>query len=240
MRRTLFILASLAFGLGTLGATASAAGRPKPTTIAVNGTGTVQMMPDQGTVNVNVMTNDDASGVSISQNNAIYNRVVDAVSKLGVSRSDVILTNYFVNYNARPKGVTPPNYERFGYTVNRSFSITVHDISKVGAVVDAASTAGVSQINGINFGLSNPQAARAQALRSAIDNAHREAIAMAAAAHLHLIGIKSLSLGYAQQFPRPMMAAMVMKSAPPSVPTELGASNVAVTVTVTAIYLAAP
>lgn len=238
MKRTLVTIAALALVYCSLGTGAWGAPTGKPATIAVTGTGTVQMTPDQASVNANIMTNDENSGTAISQNNAIYNRVVAALTKIGVSRSDIVLSNYYVNYNARPQGVTPPSYERFGYTVNRSFSMTVRTISEVGAVVDAASSAGVSSINGIAFGLSNADAARAQALTLAVANARREASAIAAAAHLHIVGIKSLGLGFAQQYPRPMVEMMV--KSPPPVPTEFDASNVSETVNVSAVYLASP
>ena len=64
----------------------------------------------------------------------------------------------------------PPNQPQrlTGYRALNTVSVTVEDMDKVGALLDAAVAAGANQINGIGFSLNNPAAAEDQARAEAI------------------------------------------------------------------------
>ncbi len=80
MKRTLISLLA-AFSLMTAGA---AAAQPSDTEITASGTGTVALAPDVAMVNAAVETNAESAGDAISQNNARYDRIVEALAKLGM------------------------------------------------------------------------------------------------------------------------------------------------------------
>ena len=204
------------------------------TEISASGTGSVALPPDVATVAASVETNDASAENAIAQNNRVYDRVVAALSNLGIARNDVALSDYNVGYVPRPRVVpVPPTGERYGYTVSRAFAVTVRSIGKAGSVSDACVGAGATAINGVSFGLSNPSVARAQAIDKAEADARANADALAKTAGLRIVGIKSIGVSnYAA--PLGGLQAKVMSG------TNFDQSNVNVTVSVDAVFLAEP
>lgn len=235
MGRTL-ICVLVALGLVTTSALATP---PAATEITVSGTGSVALPPNVATVSAAVETNAANPNEAVAQNNTIYNRIVTALEQLGVARSDVSLEYYNVNYNPRPT-IKPPNPdgERYGYTVSRGFRVKVREIGKAGRVADACTSAGATAINGVTFGLSDPGSARSEAAAKAVADARSNAEALANATHLRIVGLKSVELGGAPGAVPVMM--MRAAAAAPNPPTEFDQSNVSVTISVTAVFLAEP
>jgi uncharacterized protein len=220
--------------LATL-AIATGAAAAATTEITASGAGSVSLPPDQATVTAAVETNASSADAALGQNNTIYERVVVALSKLGIARSDITLSYYNVNYNAPPKTGAPSGSERYGYNVSRNFAVVVRNIGKTGSVSDACLAAGATSINGVSFGLSNTSTARGQATSQAVAQARSNAEQLARAASLRIVGIKSIELGGAPG-PEPMFRATA--AAAPA--TQFDQSNVNVTVSVTAVFMAEP
>ncbi|HEY6326017.1 MAG TPA: SIMPL domain-containing protein [Candidatus Cybelea sp.] len=232
MKRTfLCLLGAFAF------ATVAASAAPAATEITAGGTGSVSMPPDVATVTAAVETNAANADDAISRNNATYNRVVAALEKSGVARGDIALVYYNVSYNPPPQ-VMPPNStgDRYGYTVSRSFAVKVRQIGNAGRVSDACMSSGATAINGVSFGLADPTAAREQATAKAVAAARANADAIARAATLRIVGIKSIELTGEPSGPVPLMRAAAM----PAAPTQFDQSNVSVTVSVSVVFIAEP
>ncbi|MBV9332813.1 MAG: SIMPL domain-containing protein [Candidatus Eremiobacteraeota bacterium] len=232
MKRTFFCLLLTLGVFGAQPVAAQAAG----TEITASGSGSVSLPPDMATISAAVETNAENANDAIAQNNARYERIVAALAGEGVSRSDITLSYYNVNYNPRPQVMPPnPTGERYGYTVSRNFSVKVRKIGSAGRVSDACIAAGATAINGVTFGLSNPASARGEATQKAVAEARANAQAVAAAAGLQISSIKSIELGAGGAAPAPMM-----RVAAANAPTEFDQSNVNVTVFVTVVFLAGP
>jgi uncharacterized protein len=233
MKRT-FICLLVAFAFGSSTALAATT---DITEIGASGTGSVSLPPDVATVNAAVETYSENAADAVAQNNAIYDRAIGALRKLGIARDDVTLGYYNVRYNPRP-AVMPatPTGERYGYTVTRSFLVKVHDIGKAGTVSDACIAAGATGINGVDFGLSDPDAARSQAIAKAVADARSSAEALARAAGLRIVRTKSIDFG--GPFGGEPVRMMARVAAAPA--TQFDESNVNVTVTVRAVYVAVP
>lgn len=231
MKRT-FICLLAAFA--ALAAQARAADSPI-TEITASGSGSVSLPPDVATVGAGVETNADSASEAVDQNNAIYDRIVSAVTKLGVARDDISLNYYRVTYNPRPR-VTSPNSseERFGYIVARNFSVKVRDIGKAGAITDACLGSGATAIDGVSFGLSDPSAAQTKAVAQAVSDARNSAVALARAVGLRIVRIKSMQFGAAQGS-EPLRMARLSSNV-----TEFDQSNVNVTASVTVVFIAEP
>lgn len=214
------------------------AGAAAPTELSVTGTGSVTLPPDVASVAATVETNANSVTGAIAQNNARYDRIVAALSHIGIARDDIRLANYNVSYNPKPQVVSPDNSgERYGYTVSRDFSIKVRKIGEAGKAVDACTSAGATGINGVSFGLADPAAARIGATEIAVADARARAETLARAAALHVVSLKSLSLGGGPIAPQPMMRVAAGAMAPS---TALDQSDVTVSVSVDAVYLAEP
>lgn len=220
-----------------LAAAPALADTPAGTTeIRVSGTGSVTLQPDVANVTAAIETNAPNAGDAVSRNNTLYDRVVAALEKTGVARSDVTLVGYNVNYNPKPHVVpVNPDGERYGYTVSRTFNVKVRDIGKTGRVADACTSSGATSISDVSFGLANPDAARSEATRKAVADARANADALAAASNLRIVAIKTVELGGGSVAPQPMM-----RMAAASAPTQFDQSNVSVTVSVSATFLAQP
>jgi hypothetical protein len=212
------------------------------TAISVAGTSTVTMVPDEATVNASIVTTADSASQAVSQNNSRYDAIVAAVARTGVKRDDIALTYYNVNYVPRPNPM-PPNpgpYDRYGYTVTRTFAVKVRAMDRAGAVVDAATSAGATNIEGVTFGLANPERARSQATRNAVKDARTKAEDLARAAGLRITGIQRMESGGEPGIIRPMMMAKEATAAAPAVPTQFDPGNVTVTANVTVVFSAGP
>lgn len=230
-RLLLCLLAVLALASAPAGADTPAG----TTEIRVSGTGSVTMTPDLANVVAAVETNAPAAGDAVARNNEIYDRIVAALMKTGVARSDVTLVSYTMNYNPKPRTAPPnPDGERYGYTVSRTFGVKVRDIANAGRVADACSGSGATSINDVSFGLADPSAARTQATNKAVADARANADTLAAAAHLRIVSIKSVELGGGGIAPQPMMRMAA------NAPTQFDQSNVNVSVSVSATFLAQP
>jgi uncharacterized protein len=235
MKRTFLCLLIVFFFAGSF----AAAAQPGITEITASGAGSVSLPPDIATVMANVETNAPSASDATSQSNQIYDHLVSELAKLGIAREDIALSYYNVNYNPRPQVVPPDRSgERFGYTVTRSFVVKVRKIGEAGAVTDACVDSGATSIGGVHFGLSNSDAARAQAITRAVANARANAEALARAASLRIISIKSIELadsGYTG--PQGMVARVETRAA---APTDFDQSNVNVIASVKVVFVAQP
>jgi uncharacterized protein len=204
------------------------------TEITVSGTGSVALAPDTATVSASVETNADNAARAVSDNNVRYDRIVAALERAGIARSDITLSYYTVNYSPKPQ--TPSPGDRYGFTVRRQFDVKVREIGKAGTVVDACTGAGATGIDNVGFGTADPNAGRAEAIRRAVADARSQADAIAAAAGLHVTGIESIGQGGGEFRPMPMMKAAVAASAP----TTFDQSNVNVSATISITFTAQP
>ena len=111
-------------------------------------------------------------------------------------------------------------------------------IGSAGTITDACLSAGATGINGVSFGLSDEAAARAQATAKAVADARATAETLAAAARLHIVGIKAIQIG---SFPGAgILRTIANVSASRGIPTSLDQSNVNVNVDVGVVFLATP
>ncbi|MEO6836433.1 MAG: SIMPL domain-containing protein [Candidatus Tumulicola sp.] len=233
----IFLIFLVALSVAT--APAVAADQPAGTAaISVSGTGSVALPPDMATVSANVETTAANANEAVASNNARYDRIVAALEKVGIARGDVTLSYYSVNYNPKPQVMPPnPSGERYGYTVSRGFDVKVRDIGKAGRVADACTSSGATSINGVNFGLADSSGPRAQAIKKAVDDARTTAAALAAAANLRIVSIKSIDLGGGGVVsPQPMMRMAAANASP----TQFDQSNVNVSISVNVTFLAQP
>ncbi|MDQ2872033.1 MAG: SIMPL domain-containing protein [Candidatus Eremiobacteraeota bacterium] len=223
------------------------AAQSAPAQITVTGQGTVTQTPDLAFLNATIATNDDVAQNATAKNQRAYDALVAAMKKIGVLESDVRTNDINVSFNPRPQpepgpngtAILPPrNNEIYGYIANRGITVTLHKTALAGKALDAAVKAGVTNIGGVSFGASQSQSAYNQATRLAVEDAHRQAQAMASAAGLRIVRIKMMQQGAPAQPPSPVPFAAKMALA--SVDTNLPPNDVRVYSTVTITYEATP
>ncbi|HKU67912.1 MAG TPA: SIMPL domain-containing protein [Candidatus Baltobacteraceae bacterium] len=215
---------------------AAPAAAAAPSEITVTAEGRSSTMPDMASANFTISTNASSAAAATSENNARYNRLLEALARLGIAKSDIRTTSFSLNFNPppRPPDAAQPG-QRYGYFVYRGVGVTVRQLSLVGKTVDAAVGAGVTDVNGVSFDTSDTRGQFAQALRDAMAQARTHAQAMASAAGLHIVRVKVMQEGVLSH-PIPLLQAEVFKAAPAPVPTQIEPSAVETRATVTVTY----
>ena len=108
--------------------------------------------------------------------------------------------------------------------------VTVRALDDAGAVIDAATAAGATNVNGVSFEVGDPTAAQDQARAQAIQSARTKAEAMAKVAGVSVTGVVSISEASVTA-PIPYVAAGAAASDAVKTPVSPGTSDVDATVT---------
>jgi len=233
------LLAAFAFAVvGSTPASADGMMGPRTATLTVTGQGSVSRAPDRATVGFRVETTADRAADATSANAAIANELTRRMAALGLPARALTTSGYGLSYNPRPPKPDPASQQRYGYTVERTFSVALDDIERAGAVVDAGVAAGVTGVNGITYTLRDRPAAERSAQTAALADAVAQAKGLAAAAGLRLVRILALAPNGRVPGPVPMAMARVMTA--PGVPTTIDAGDLSVDASVTVRYEVAP
>jgi len=153
----------------------ASAASPTPglTRVTVSGEATVQAQPDTAVISIAVVTQNASASEAQAENASKTEAVVRAVKAAAGAGAEVKTGGY----SLQPQYVYRPNDspQITGYQARNSVVVTMSELNRVGALIDAASRAGANTVDGLSFTLRRDQPARAQALTEAT----REAVAKA-------------------------------------------------------------
>ncbi|MDP4823715.1 MAG: SIMPL domain-containing protein [Aestuariivirgaceae bacterium] len=232
MRRTL-TLSALAICAFMSAAAHADMPPPPPRTLTMQGSGEVMATPDMASLSMGVTSFAEKARDALDANTAAMTKILTGLKAAGLADKDLQTSGFSLNPRMTydPNNAQPPKLE--GYEVNNQLSIVIRNLDKLGTVIDSAVSDGSNNVNGISFGLSDPQATADEARRKAYADAERKARLYAQMAGLKLAEVISLSetSGYEPRPMRMQMDAMVAKSAP--VPVAPGEQSVGMDVTVT-------
>ncbi|MGI6153012.1 MAG: SIMPL domain-containing protein [Christensenellaceae bacterium] len=172
-------------------------------TLQVSATGKVRVAPDIAYVYLGAQTTGTSASAAQEENNKIVNAFLDAVKKEGVAEEDIETSNIWMY----------PDYEdESKYTVESSYKVTVRDIEKVGAVIDAAVAAGANSNYSFSFDIQDRDAEYIKALGFAMQSVQQKAQEVAAAGSYSIVRPLSIveqgSSNYYYEDAVPEMAAM--------------------------------
>jgi uncharacterized protein len=170
-----------------LAAATTPAVTPSPT-INVAGHGEVQGTPDVMTVTMGAQTTDPSAQAALQRNNDRANALITALKDHGVVANDI----QTVDLNVAPNFDT--NFHLTGYSASNIVSAKLRDLSKAGAVIDAAAlTAGQDvRLQGVSFSIDNTSTLVARARADAIKDALAQGKQLAAAAGVKLGAIRTI------------------------------------------------
>ena len=194
--------------------------------ITVTGTGTITSVPNEAEFSFSVQSNGATAREALSANSDQMRKVLAALKAAGVEKRDVQTQNVSVSPTYSDNGQTN------GYTASNSVSVKIHDLSRVGKILDAASNAGANDIYGPSLSRSDQDALQAKALRDAVANARKKAEALANAAGVQLGSVTAITEG-SSGGPEPYFAQARLASTDKAAPIEPGTQDVQATVTVT-------
>lgn len=158
-------------------------------TIAVTGSGTVQGAPDTVSFQIGVQNVAASAVQALSANNARVSSLENSLLVHGVTRKDMQTSGLDIYENTNDQGAVT------GFTVVDDLSVTMHQISKAGAAIDAAVHAvgnGV-QLDGVSFSISNESKLLAAARAKAMQNARTEASQVASGGNARLGAIEKIT-----------------------------------------------
>ena len=178
-------------GLACGTAAATFAQQPPVSSIRVTGDARVTAKPDRVQIDVGVTTRAALSQDAASQNARESEAVLAAVRKAAGPTAVLRTLSYSLtpNYRYHPKE-GEPTIE--GYTALNVVQVQLDDLTRIGAVIDAATQSGANRVQGIQFTLRDQDTVRAQALREAATRARAEVDVLAAALGVKVLRILSV------------------------------------------------
>lgn len=206
--------------------------REFPATISGSASSDVKFVPDRATIRIAVQTRATSAATAASENARKQNAVLSALRSLGMSNEQLSTADFSVSPEYRYEPNKTPTL--VGYTVTNSIVADVRDVAQIGKVLDAALAKGANMVSSLEFYSSNTDAARRQAVASAVAKARAEADVAARAAGGTLGSLMQLNISGGAQYPpppRPMMLNMAAKSAEGATPINPGEQTLTVSVT---------
>ena len=153
-------------------AAAALAEQPPVSSIRVTADARVTAKPDRVQIDVGVTTRAALSQEAASQNAREVETVLAAVRKAAGPTGVLRTISYALtpNYRYHPKE-GEPTIE--GYTALNVVQVQLDDLTRIGAVIDAATQSGANRVQGIQFTLRDQDSIRAQALRGSDQSTRR-------------------------------------------------------------------
>lgn len=176
---SLSILVLLLTACGTALTPAAGSGSPMADTITVTGHGEARGNPDMATVSVGFTITDRDISQAVAESNATIADITAAMKTLGIEDVDIQTTGF----NVWPEDVwdnetgQPSGEKR--YHVDSTMQINIREIDIVGKALETALTNGANSIYGLNFGIQNTDDLANEARTAALENARKQAEAVA-------------------------------------------------------------
>jgi hypothetical protein len=197
------------------------------TRLSIAASASVSRPPDLATIGAGVVTQASTAVAAMRDNATRMSSTVAALKRAGLADRDIQTSAISLQPQYRYGDNQPPVLT--GYQASNRVSVRLHDVARVGPVLDALVAAGANQIDGPDFTVENPQAALDGARTEAVATARARAELYARAAGLHVYRIISLRENDATPpVVRPMTMAMARKA--DATPVEAGEQSLSVTV----------
>jgi uncharacterized protein len=209
-------IAILSMGLPSLSSAQDTVMLPVPTGsqaapllgITVVGHADLKLDPDVAYASFSV-TNSSRKEIDAGQKNAEkMQAVMTAIEGAGIAATDIHTEFYMVSPDYNDDSDTT---RVTGYTATNSLHVTIHDLSKVGLIIDAALQAGAVSAGDIEFDLTNRDKSEQDALGNAVSNARSKAELVAGASDVTLGRL--LNLTESQTSPPPPMPGPIFAGA---------------------------
>ncbi len=153
------ICAVLLFGVfmavnkqSTFGGDANDGDDERENIVSVTGTAEEKVAPDQAILRLAVMTTSATAANAEEENSLKMNRVMKALQDKGIAEKDIV-TEYYSLYPYQEWDYQQDRVEDKGFRAQHTLRVTVRDITKAGVVMDAAVSAGVTNVDSISFSL---------------------------------------------------------------------------------------
>lgn len=208
-----------------------------PSTISVNGQGTARTMPDRATVTLSIVARNQSVSGAQQEAGEVAAKVLALAAELDIpeNRVDTMSASVYPDYRWNP---TREEQELRGYVAQREMRIELHDLEKVGVIVERAVEQGVNQVSPPQLTSSRQREAYREALDAAVEDARANAERLAAALGVTLGPALQASAGAPFRPPMPMMGARQadVALAAQALPETFNAGDRTIRANVTVVY----
>ncbi|MDL2237575.1 SIMPL domain-containing protein [Christensenellaceae bacterium OttesenSCG-928-K19] len=198
-------------------------------TLTVNATETVKVAPDIAYVYIGVQTSGADAEEAQQANAQIADGLIGAIKQAGVAEEDIETSNVSIYQD----------YENPDNTImDNTYKVTIRDIDKVGAVIDAAAAAGANSTYSLSFDLADRDSVYIEALGKAMQSIDAKAKAVADSGGYEIVKPRSIEEGGSSSY-YPMMEEMAMDAVPGagSASTPVAPGEIEVSASVTGTYI---
>ena len=163
-----------------------------PRTITVVGEGTANVEPDTAQVNVGVEIVEADIKMANTKATETIEAIVAALQTQGVNNQNLQTSNLniWIERPYTPEGA-PSN--QVLYHVSNQVNVTIRDLSKIGAILDAVIQAGANNMYGVTFKVADPSVLKSDTRSQAMDDARTKAEELAKLAGVELGNVISVS-----------------------------------------------
>jgi hypothetical protein len=241
-RQSIFMIALVIMAMACIGiATATPLDSGNNNVITVSSTGNVIGTPDRAQVTFAVQTENPDVKIAQQDNAQRMATVIDALVAIGIPRDALKTTGYNIYpvYDDYSKSLI--NQKIRTYQVTNTLTVTLHDVSRTGDVIDVAVANGINQASSIQFLLSDEhsQVLRTEALTKAVARARADADTVASALGTPIIGVQSadISGGYSPVLFENYQSIKMDATMGSATPTSIQPGDITVSAQVSITYL---
>jgi len=218
-------LAALLLAISLAGAALAA----DPARITVTGEGRVDAAPDMATITLGVTSQGTTAATAMAANSAQLAQVLANLKAAGIADRDLQTTGLALNPNWQSDD-NGSNPQIVGYVASNLLTVRVRALAGLGAALDAAVKDGANTVDGLSFGLADPEPVLDEARRRAVTDATRRALLLTEAAGVSLGAVVAINEGGGSFAPAPMFGKAVGMTAE-AVPLASGEVSLSASVT---------
>ena len=131
---------------------------------------------------------------ALDQNSAVARKIIEFAKKFGIADKDIQTDsiNLAPAYKSVPAAGGGTRQEPDGYTASNMVRVRLTDMARLGTFMRQVLDQGATNINGVHFGLSDPEKSADEARAKAVEDAVRQARLLADAAKVKLGSIQEI------------------------------------------------
>lgn len=153
--------------------------------VIVVGEASVSASPDHAEVRGGVTTTAKTVKEATDANSMLMTAVTGALLDSGIAQNDIRTSEFSIEPVYTSKTLSD-EAKLSGYRVSNQVNVTIHQLAKVGEVLDRLVTAGATDVGNVQFLVSDPSNALDQAREAAVADARHKAELYARASGLNL------------------------------------------------------
>lgn len=198
--------------------------------VTVTGSASVEAVPDVARVTSGLVSEAKTAREAVSANNATMSKLIIGLKAAGIAARDIATRSFQVEprYVHDGDGKQP---RMDGYQVSNEVVVTVHNLAKLGNLLDEIVTLGANRVSGLSFEVSEADKLKDEARGKAVADARRKAEIYAKAAGAEIGPVLAIAEDGGAAPPRPYFSKRAVMAE--SVPVERGSQSLEAQVTVT-------